>query len=113
MSRGGGEVRLPSRTLSERTDKVTEESPWKHLLDLSNIFADSTMGYTARRDEITRRIRMSWFYLATKATDDQILLPLVDEMAAAETDADFDPLWDRFYDWCDEHRVQVKVVPDP
>lgn len=91
---------------------MTEESPWKHLLDLSNIFADSTMGYTARRDEITRRIRMSWFYLATKATDDEILVPLVDRMASAETADDFEPLWDQFYDWCDANRVLVKTVPD-
>lgn len=92
---------------------MPEEHEWHHLLDLSNIFADSTMGYVARRDEITRRIRMSWFYLAAKATEGEGgLVALVHEMSEAEQHEEFDVLWDRFYDWCDTHRVLVKVVPD-
>lgn len=86
---------------------------WNHLLDLSNIFADSTMGYEARRDEITRRIRMSWFYLAAKASEGEGgVVQLVDSMAEATSADLFDALWDRFYDWCDEHRVLVKVLPE-
>lgn len=93
---------------------MPNESEWQHVIDLSDIFSDSTMGYTARRDEITRRIRMHWFYLGAKVFEDERggLVELVDAMAAAEDAAAFDPLWEQFYDWCDEHRVQVKVVPE-
>lgn len=72
------------------------------------------MGYEARRDEITRRIRMRWFYLGAKVFENEEggLVELVNDMAAAETPDEFDDLWNRFYDWCDEHRVLVKVIPE-
>lgn len=76
---------------------------WKHTLKLADVFHNEEMTFEKIRDVVAERIRMSRFW----DDDDIDLTDLVDTLQEAQNTAEFDAVWNDFYDWADNNRVWV------
>lgn len=77
---------------------ATWARPWKHKVDLSDVWADESLTFEQRRDAIVRRLRAgAWTRYDLEGTLDCLL----DELAEAENEDDFNAVWAWVYDWAD------------
>ena len=83
---------------------------WKFKLMLGDLFHNDDLSFTERRDQITFRIRHTPWYRKADREDDGELLSIVDDLAAAPDEDDFDEAWDALYDWADDARVWIDIV---
>lgn len=84
---------------------------WRHEVYLGDIFGDPTMRFTERRNEITRRLKRSWFVIEAVANGDEEISDLVQGLRESSSEEEYDQLWSRFYDWADRNRVRVQTDP--
>ena len=93
---------------------------WSGTLNLTDVFHNDDLTFTEKRDKIVARIkRLRRYRTATDIVenhpesddyyDADNLLSLVEELGDVETVADFDTVFDGFYDWADQARIWVKT----
>lgn len=78
---------------------------WQSVLQLKDVFHDEDRTFIERRDLIVTRIKAQDWY----DEDDMDLEWVVEELAAAPTEEEFDAYWNDFYDWADTHLVWVET----
>lgn len=84
---------------------------WRYRIYLGDIFGDPTMEFPARRDEITRRLKRSFFVIEAVANGDAEISNVLQGLREAETAEEYDRLWQWFYGWADRNRVKVETDP--
>jgi hypothetical protein len=73
---------------------------WRTTIDLADVFHDEDRSFPQRRDEIVSRIHASGW-----AHDNTDVAALLDELADAQTEEEFNDAWDLIYDEADFDRV--------
>ena len=79
--------------------------PWKHHIDVHDIWQDDTIEFKERRDKIVERIEAS----SAWDKDDETIVDLLDELAYTDHEGEFDCVWDAIYDWADDNRVWIEL----
>lgn len=78
---------------------------WQEQIDLYEPLSNDALPFTERRDTIVARIRTSrWF-----ARDDGDLAILLEDLAGAADEDDFDEAWNGIYDLADSDRVWLNA----
>jgi hypothetical protein len=78
---------------------------WHEQIDLHEPLNNDALPFTERRDTIVARIKASrWF-----ANDDGDLGILLEDLANAEDEDDFDEAWESIYDLADSDRVWLNA----
>lgn len=79
---------------------------WYKTINLADVFHNDALTYEAKRDEIVKRVRESgWF-----TEYDYDLVDLVNMLAEAPTENDFDYFWNELYDYADLDRVWIETT---
>jgi hypothetical protein len=80
---------------------------WKEQIDLHKPLNNDALPFTERRDTIIARIKASrWF-----ANDDGDLAILLEDLAGAEDEDEFNEVWESIYDLADSDRVWLNAFP--
>jgi hypothetical protein len=80
---------------------------WQEQIDLHEPLNNDALPFPERRDTIVAHIRASrWF-----ARDDGDLAILIEDLADAADEDDFDEVWNGIYDLADSSRVWLNAFP--
>ena len=80
---------------------------WDHEVDLSDVFRNADLEFTARRDVIVERIsEHAWF---AGRDDFDLLVHAVRLLTKAKDFGDFNRAWELVYDEADADRVWIRT----
>lgn len=82
---------------------------WTHTLDLRDVYHCDELGFVGRRDAIAQRIKASRWYQDRDAAGFDEFGELIDDLARAEDQAEFNEYFDAVYDRADYDRVWIKT----
>lgn len=82
---------------------------WRNAVDLGDVFHDESLSFQERRNIIVKRLRVfQHLDLDPGATD--TLEDLLDDLADATNEEEFDWTWNDIYDWADcDHRLWIDL----
>lgn len=83
---------------------------WAEKVDLSAVFHNPDMTFTARRDAIVAQLkRTRWYKTADPHEFDGVHDIIAEHLASAEGTAEWDGWWDELYDLADFARVWIRT----
>lgn len=82
---------------------------WAHTLDLRDVYHSDEPTFTERRDAIVRRIKASRWYTNRDAAGFDEFGELIENLAAADDQAEFNEYFDAVYDQADCDRVWIQT----
>lgn len=90
--------------------RVAEGKPvWGRRIDVSDLFHNTALTFTQRRDAIVTRLKNTGWYIQADVAEFDGVYDTVHELANAEDAEEFNGWWDELYDLADIDRVYIKT----
>lgn len=88
--------------------RAAEDKPvWGRRVDVSDLFHNTALTFTQRRDAIANRLKTNPWYKQADVAEFDGVHDVVNELGTAEDDEEFNGWWDELYDLADIDRVWI------